>query len=95
VTEGPTFALTHKAAMAAFVGLSVAFEVVFEVAVFPESVEDDADGAAARLAAVSAKALRRMKNLPTEGLSETDEAHGIAAAIAVIENIADRLRRET
>jgi hypothetical protein len=33
------FALTHKAAMAAFVGLSVAFEVVLEAAIFPERVD--------------------------------------------------------
>jgi hypothetical protein len=89
------FALTHKAAMAAFVGLSVAFEVVLEAAIFPERVDDDDDGPSARLATLSSNALRKMKNLPTQGISEADEAAGIAAAISVIEGVGGRLRKET
>jgi hypothetical protein len=92
---GTKVTLTHKAAMAALAGLSVAFESALEAAVFPEVVEVKGAGPAASLAAISDEALRKMKNLPTQGLCETDEAAGFAAAISVVDGICARLRKET
>lgn len=86
------FSLTHKAAMAAFLALSVAFEVVLENAVPPDRADSDGKARSARLTELRDEALRRIKNVSTEGISEIDEAEGIAAAIAVIEDIGERFR---
>ena len=91
--ERVEFSLTHKAAMAAFLALSVAFEVVLENAVPPDRADSDGEARSARLAELRDQALRRMKNVSTEGISEIDEAAGIATAIAVIEDIGERLRK--
>jgi hypothetical protein len=92
VSKDIQFSLSHKAAMAAFLGLSVAFEVVLEGAVFPDRVDSNGGGPSSRLADISSKPLRRMKNLSTQGISEVDDAAGIAAAISVVEEVAGRLR---
>lgn len=92
--DGSNFTLTPTAALAAFMGLSVAFDVLLEAAVFPERVKINEHGAAARLEALASYVLRETKNMPLLGLSETDEADGIAAAIFVIEETKARLSCE-
>jgi hypothetical protein len=86
------FTLSHDAAIAAFVCISAALELSVEYAAFPERLKINENGPRTRLDALSRNLLREVKSVPTHGLSESDEAQGIKAAIKTLEDVIARLR---
>jgi hypothetical protein len=81
---------TQSASNAALISLSAAFYSAVAIAAFPERLE--ADKAAQRLDVLFQYLLREAKSVPIEGIAETDEAAGVRAALAIIEETIRTLR---
>jgi hypothetical protein len=83
---------TPNSIAAAVVSLTGALQIAVEMAVFPErlTIEDKS----ARLSAVTEKLLRAAKSKPTERISDTDELAGMDAALSLIRNVDETLRRK-
>jgi hypothetical protein len=77
----------------AITGLAGALQVAMELVVFPQRLEIDEGAPSARLDRLMQQLLQCVKNLSTEGLSESDEAAGLTIAIRIIDELATRLRR--
>lgn len=91
--KGLSFSLGGELAVSAFGSLTGAFQLAFEFAVFPERLKVEADGALSGLEALTKQFLREAKSFPVEGISEADEAAGMRAAAAIIEDVSGQLRR--
>jgi hypothetical protein len=88
------FDLTLTASFAAINALVGALQLAIELAVFPERVEVKDDSPRARLEALAKQILREAKSMTTEGMAETDEAAGTRVAIALVQEISNRLSGE-
>jgi hypothetical protein len=85
---------TLTAAVPAIAGLTVALQFAAEAAVFPDRLKIDSETNAARLEALIKALLRETKNALTEGVADSDEAAGLTAVIAIINEIAGGIRDE-
>jgi hypothetical protein len=93
----PSFSVplpTLIAAIPAMAGLTVALQFAVEAAVFPDRLKVDGETKTARLEALTQALLREAKSAITEGVPESDEASGLTAVIAIINEIAGGLRTE-
>jgi len=80
--------------ISAMAGLCVALQCAVEAAIFPDRLKVDSDTKLARLETLTKELIHEAKNAVTEGVSETDDASGIAAVVAIINEIAGGLRDE-
>jgi hypothetical protein len=86
--------LPGAAPIAAIASLTAALQFAIEAAIFPDRIHVERKSKRARLEALAEKIFSEVKSIPTETMSEADEAAGMRAAIDIITDITDRIRRE-
>jgi hypothetical protein len=74
------------------ISLAAALERAIEAAIFIDGVEINHNAIKIRIEALTEQLIRHVKNLPTQFIAESDEAAGIAQAVAMIEECVSRIR---
>ena len=72
--------------------LKSALLIAFEAAIFPNRFEIDEQLPLSRLEALTEQLLDEARSKPSRGISEAEEAAGVAATISIISEIDKRIR---
>lgn len=91
--DGPWFEWNDRSGPVTIMGLTAALQSAVRFAVFREGVEVDPIAARATLDRMTQELLREIKNVSTQGISETDETTGFTIALSIVEETAKRIAR--
>jgi len=100
MSEGPSnrppfqINLPGASAVAAVTSLAGALQLAIESAIFSERIEVNGKSQGARLETLTKQLLREAKSIPSHGISSADEAAGMEAAVSIVSEITNRIRRE-